>query len=312
MKTAKTGQKGISDALLRHNFFKSRASNSFFFSQHQTAIKMLWAKLLDKSLNWATRMHNTHDLAWHCWLQWSKIALESWRCIVWRSWCDLSDEMGVGWGRDAGTLPGFRPGGGQLGAGPGYTPTKNRKLLGFGPLFFGSGPMYFFIFFFYYKIVFYFSAQGGHGPLAPPPLATSLKGWRPHWRMVLELSLLNCNDEWWKHGCISVGIIQSFAPTQVIWLLNNSLLPTAYVKYFSKSLSWDIFWCCANFHYFYKQCLTCSPSSCHLLCSSALASLFLPCSSALTSLFIIVVEYFPGLLHRGTTLASTRRKKLTL
>ena len=25
------------------------------------------------------------------------------------------------------------------------TPTKNRKLLGFGPLFFGSGPIYFFL-----------------------------------------------------------------------------------------------------------------------------------------------------------------------
>ena len=54
------------------------------------------------------------------------------------------------------------------------TPTKNQKLLGFGPLFFGSGPFYFFIFFSYYKILFYFTAQGGHGPLGPPLLATSL------------------------------------------------------------------------------------------------------------------------------------------
>ena len=59
--------------------------------------------------------------------------------------------------------------------GPRVPPTKDRKLLGFGPLFFGSGPIYFLFSFFYYKISFYFPLRGaGHGPLAPPPLATSL------------------------------------------------------------------------------------------------------------------------------------------
>ena len=40
------------------------------------------------------------------------------------------------------------------------TPTKNRKLLGFGPVFFGSRPIIFFSQF-NYKILFYFSVQGG-------------------------------------------------------------------------------------------------------------------------------------------------------
>ena len=49
------------------------------------------------------------------------------------------------------------------------TPTKNRKLLRFSPLFFGSGPIYYFLF--YCKIVFYFFAHGG-GSMAHllPPL----------------------------------------------------------------------------------------------------------------------------------------------
>ena len=61
-------------------------------------------------------------------------------------------------------------------------PTKSRKLLGFGPLFLGSGSIHLFSYF-YYKILFHFCAQGGGlahlpptPPPTPPPLTTSLAG----------------------------------------------------------------------------------------------------------------------------------------
>ena len=53
-------------------------------------------------------------------------------------------------------------------------PTENQKVCGFGPLFFGTQPIYFLFSYFCYLVLFYFSAQGGeHGPRGPP-LATSL------------------------------------------------------------------------------------------------------------------------------------------
>ena len=55
--------------------------------------------------------------------------------------------------------------------GPRVPPTKNKKLFGFDPLFFGAGQ---FIFIFFFSIRFYFiffrSEGRGHGQLAPPPL----------------------------------------------------------------------------------------------------------------------------------------------
>ena len=51
-------------------------------------------------------------------------------------------------------------------------PTNIRKLLRFGPLFFGSGPIHCLFSYFYHTILFF--PSGGHGPLGPHPLATSL------------------------------------------------------------------------------------------------------------------------------------------
>ena len=55
--------------------------------------------------------------------------------------------------------------------GPKVPPTKNQKLLGFGALFLGSGPIYFLFSYFYYNILLCFPLRGGgHGPRAPSPL----------------------------------------------------------------------------------------------------------------------------------------------
>ena len=54
--------------------------------------------------------------------------------------------------------------------GPKVPPTKNRKLLGFGPLFFGEPENFIFVFFLRYFFYFSISVRRGGGTFHPPSL----------------------------------------------------------------------------------------------------------------------------------------------
>ena len=69
----------------------------------------------------------------------------------------------------AGTQPGFHPGGADLARTQGI-PTKNRKLLGFGPLFLGAGQFIFYFLIFATKCYLMFRSGGGGAWLAPVTL----------------------------------------------------------------------------------------------------------------------------------------------
>ena len=71
--------------------------------------------------------------------------------------------------------------GGPRGPGPKVSPIKNRKLRGFGPLFFSWSPLAFLFPFLLFNLILLYRSGGGLGPRAPPPpLDTCLWHLGPH------------------------------------------------------------------------------------------------------------------------------------